>query len=67
MVIVKRSQARIDKVYATAGEGIREVAARSALCARCGKALDPEAAGPVVKCAACGCSTPRMVQQGAAG
>jgi len=61
MVIVKRSHTHVDRVFADAGEVIKEIAVRSVKCARCGGDLDPEAPGPLVRCAACGCATPRMV------
>lgn len=63
MVIVKRSETHVDRIFADEGEMIREVVVRSAKCAGCGKGLDPEAPGPLVRCAACGCATPRMVER----
>lgn len=67
MVIVKRSQAHVDRVFADEGEAIKEIAVRSAKCARCGGGLDPEAPGPLVRCAVCGCATPRMIERGSDG
>jgi len=61
MVIVKRSEARVDTVYENKGDALKEIAARSLRCARCGAPLDPSAEGPMVACAACGHRTPRMV------
>jgi len=61
MVIIKRSQTHVDRVFANMGEVVKEIAVRSARCARCGTILDPEASGPLVNCTACGCETPRMV------
>jgi len=61
MAIIKRSEAKIGSVFRDRGEALEEVAARSVCCAKCGKKLDPESPGPLVRCAACGFMTPRML------
>ena len=63
MVIIKRSETRIDAVYEEKNSVFREIAARSLRCARCGKELDSDASGPLVVCGACGHKTPCMVEK----